>query len=434
MKKAIKIEKKHSEAWFARQEALLNEPFRNTKRYYYLPTFIFIAVFFITKDYYHGWQSWLLSFLNASISYRTWTVALLRDVGAWLPSAIFWFVSVLAQYVSYRFMVKSFANIFLCRYYTNKAYSQMADYLGSAREVTCIGPPGCGKTCSGGANFAILVAQQNWERLKKDYFSQCGMRARWLREGNVEKLQAFRALEESYYFFASREAVYIPCLASSLPLQDTEGRFSYQLTDEVALQLVRVPEYTVLFNDESGLSQGANTSRNASSDILDFYRLPRHFGDYIIINTEQGGDGNGKYIRKSTDYNIRLRRQSSIMKPEFALKWHERAKRRFYKRKAKGKYTPAQEKYIGEKLYFREEYLKTIGFRGIPYRFEATEGNLIENDEGVFIFPARGMGNYDQRAYRTLYKAKNLSFNLSAWNSMVVNESDFHKYDAQISA
>lgn len=423
-----KIEKRHSEAWFNRQEAQLREPFRNTKLYCCLPTFLFILIFFATKDYYHGWKQLLLSFLNISFAFRaelTW--GYLLDVLLNLPL-------IALQIVALYYAVKSTVHIAMYRHYKRVALAQMSDYLGAARAITFVGAPGCGKTFSAGANFAVVVAMQRWEKLRHDYFMQCGMRARWLEEGNVEKLQAFKALEESYLFYALRAETNIPCLLSSIPIQDMYGRYSYILSDKVALQLERVPEYTVLFNDESGDTQGANTSKTASRDVLTFYRFPRHFIDAILLNTDQGGDGNGKYIRKSTDYNIRLRRQETVMQPNFGMKYLMKAKSRFEKRKSKGKYTPERERYLGEKLYYLEKRLETIGFRRIPYRHEASEGNLTEREEGIFIFPRIGSGIYYDRAYRSLYKALSLPLDLPAWTSMQVKKSDLGEYGSMIAS
>ena len=367
----------HSEAWYAKQEARLQEPFKNTKRYYY-----------------HGALLRILSIIR-------------------IPDALI--------------------NFIRCKYHMMQCEAQTANYLGAARAVTFVGAPGVGKTFSA-SNFAVAIACQQWARLQSDYLLQSCLINRWIAEGNIDKIVAFRALEESYLFFKERESFAIPCLVSSVPLQDKCGRFSYKLTPDVALQLKRVPEYCVLFNDESGMTQGANTSRGASSEILDFYRCIRHFGDFILINTEQGGDGNAKYIRKVTDYNIRLKRQETIMAPILAEFRLEKRKARYFKRIAKGKYTEEKQRYIGEQLYYREEYLKTIGFRIIPYRFEMTEGNAMDFEQGKYIFPRSGMANYESRAYRTMYKCRNQQLALPSWSSLLVDDQNVHKFDDQITA
>lgn len=365
--------RKHGEQWFRKQEARLLEPFKNTIRYY------------------------------------RW--GLLRNLFI-LPKALYDLARV--------------------KYYQSVSLRQSADYLGKARAITFVGAPGVGKTFSGG-EFAISVALQQWQKLQSEYLLQSGLVNRWIAEGNVDKVTAYLALEASYWFNKERETQFIPCLASSVPIRDIYGRRSYEYSDAVALQQIRLPEYTVIFNDETGSTQGANTSRNASCDIMDFYRYLRHFGDFMLINTEQGGDGNAKYIRKVTDYNIRLKRQSWIMAPEGAIKRLEKKKKRYFKRRAKGKYSELKAKFLCEKLYYRQEYLKTIGYRCIPYRFEATEGNAMDAEQGEYIFPARGIGTYDSRSYRKLYKCRNQDLDLPGWESLLVPSQDLHRFDDQIS-
>lgn len=365
--------RQHSEKWFRKQEERLMEPFKNTKRYY---------------------RNNLLLHLYSSAAWGNWKT---------------------------------------CKQLIAQSLEQTQSYLGRARAVTFCGAPGVGKTFSA-KEFAIAVSAQQWQKLQSDYLMQSSLINRWIADGDTDQMTAFLALEESYWFYKERESEYIPCLVSTVPIQDIFGRYSYVLNDSHALQQVRLPDRSVLFNDESGSTQGANTSRNASCDILDFYRFYRHFGDFILINTDQGGDGNAKYIRKSTDYNIRLSRQQSLMAPETAQNRLEKQKTRYFKRKANGGYSERRAQYIGEKLYYREKYLQTVGFRCIPYRFEASEGNVMERQNGEYIFSARGNGTYNDRAYRNLYKCRNQELKLTAWQSLTVPEEDPHRFDDQIMA
>ncbi len=415
--------KEHSEKWFLKRDKHLKDPFRNTKKYNYIPTVVFIVIFFIAKDYYHGWLSFGLSFLSISVFFHaslTW---------AWFVELMLWLPLLTVQIVAGYYAIKSFANISLAKYYFNKSLNQASDYLGSLRSVTLVGSPGCGKTFTGGANFAIVIAQMQWQKLKSDYFLQKCMLTRWIRKCDTDKLKAFQAIEAAYLFYSEREGEYIPCLISSIPLEDQYGRRSYELTLEMYLQLKRAPECSVLFNDECGVSQGANTSRTTDTHIADFWRFNRHFGDFILINTEQGGDGTSKAVRKVTDCNIRLAGQTWLMAPNKLIKWHNRAQERFIKRVQKGKYNAIKEQRLGEKLFYRGEYIKTIGFRKIPYRYETSEGNLVNLKAGEYIFPARGFGAYDSRAFRNAYAAKDMPINLKPWQSLLINESDLHRYD-----
>ena len=198
--------KEHSEKWFLKRDKHLKDPFRNTKKYNYIPTVVFIVIFFITKDYYHGWLSVGLSFLSISVFFHaslTW---------AWFVELMLWLPLLTVQIVAGYYAIKSFANISLAKYYVNKSLNQASDYLGSLRSVTLVGSPGCGKTFTGGANFAIVIAQMQWQKLKSDYFLQKCMLTRWIRKCDTDKLKAFQAIEAAYLFYSEREGEYIPCL------------------------------------------------------------------------------------------------------------------------------------------------------------------------------------------------------------------------------
>ncbi len=417
---------KHTAQWFERQERWLNYPFRATRIYYLIPTFIFIAVFFATKDYYHGWKQLLFSFLDISIFFRwRWSWVFFTEV-------VLWLVGLIIQIVALVFMIRSFAFIAQCRYLIRKAKEQSYDYMGRSRAITIVAPPGYGKTFSGAANFAIAVAAQQWAKLENDYLASRGMRTHWLKLGQVEKLTELKALEESYLFYKEREADFIPCLVSTIGIEDLSGRHSYKLTPETLEQKKRLAEYTVLLNDESGVGQGADRSKEMNDNERDFWRFHRHFGDFIIINTEQGGTGNAIQIRRVTDHNTRLSRQEWIMKPEFALKWHNRAMRRYLKRLAKGKLTEERAKYESERLYYRKRILETIGFRSIPYRYEAVESNAVDLEQGVYIFPARGFGNYEGRAFREQYKAREFDLDMQGWETSLFEEGgNLHAFEAK---
>lgn len=80
-----------------------------------------------------------------------------------------------------------------------------------------------------------------------------------------------------------------------MPLREYgTGRMSYELTPEVYAQVMRVPEYSVLFNDESGRLFGGETSKTASEDLRDLRRFIRHFLDAMAVNTNQ--DGNERHL------------------------------------------------------------------------------------------------------------------------------------------
>ena len=256
----------HSPAWFAKQEARLQEPIKNTVRY--LGKSAIIKIF------------------------------------AGLPTLILPVIGIIELYKLRKFL---------------ESYSTLTTaIMNNGRAVTNDGPPGTGKTFTG-SNVAYMLAIEQWHKLKSDYNTQRTMVAQWVKTGETDKLEAFQALEQSYNFFKEHEAENIPCLVSSVPLREYgTGRMSFKLTPELFRQIERVPEYTVIFNDESGLDQGAETSKTDDKDLLAFWRFCRHFFDGMFINTNQVVDGvqrgvvGGKMMGYDALHGLRLMKPDDV--------------------------------------------------------------------------------------------------------------------------
>lgn len=367
--------KLHSEEWFAKQEARLQEPIKNTQRYYRRS----------------GWiKVW-------SIFALPWGVSELIRVRKWLN-----------EYIAFQ-----------------------NEYMYNGRMITNDGAPGTGKTFAG-SNMAYYSALSQWEKLKSDYFTQRTMRAQWVKNGETDKLIAFKTLEESYLFYAEREATNIPCLVSTLPLREYgTGRMSYVLEPEIFLQIKRAPEYTVFFNDESGQLFGADKSKTASHDANDFWRFYRHFLDAMAVNTNQDGGQNMISIRRSTDYVNHLYGQESLMVPIRLEKRCNRLERRYYKKLNKGKLSPQRAEYLGQELYYLKKYKATIGFRRVWHQMGTPQGANVGERE-FYIFPAIGGVQYDDRCYRNQYKCKDKPIELVGWEKLVVEKYDRSEYDEKI--
>lgn len=471
----IKMRKPHNDEWFARQEARIAEPINNTLRYYRKPfvisIIIYLSVFALTFDYYGAGKGFVQLFKWFSVMPKAWRIVLevllfvlwngarvlfliltvkrMKNMCEYTAFAVIyhvfcipifgilgvalmpeWWKWLIWNVILYGLRVGLFLYLkgyvrsgFECEYYVQKFEEQKANYLDKGRSVTLIGAPGSGKTVSGGT-MSIVLAGQRWEALKFDYFTENARKDYYIKTLNVEKLKRLQALKESYEFYVKQEHEYIPCLITTIGMQDLCGRYSYQLTAEVYAQLKRVPEYSVLFNDESGRQQGCQTSKNANENVLDFWRLNRHFGDFILINTEQGADGNGKYIRKCTDYNLRCYYQEWKLPPLRLQERFQRRKMEFEEAKVQGELTEAQERYILQELYYEAKYIATIGFRKIRQRKEGTpeQGALqISEDEQFMIIPSRTIYNYDDRAYAELYKCADEPIELVGWTSLTLN-------------
>lgn len=369
--------REHNQEWFRKQEQRLQEPIGNTKRHYY--------------------KKYIL--LSATLIGALWGIPGLIGMKRRLDR-----------------------------------YNSLAlDCLSGGRTVTNDGPPGSGKTFTG-SNMAYFLAMQRWAQLQRDYITQSTMLAQWVREGNTDKITAFASLKESYEFWKENEPYYIPCLVSSIPLREYgTGRMSYKLTPELLLQAERCPEYTVFFNDESGLLFGGDKSKDASDDAKDIWRFIRHFFDGMAVNTNQDADQNGIFMRRSTDYVNHIFGQTWEMKPAGMLKQLEKSENRYFKRIEKGRLSVKRAEYIGQKLYFKRKYAETIGFRRVRHGITTTSGASIGESED-YILPAIGGVEYDDRCYRNLYKCKDKPLRLEGWDKLVVDGFDRNKYDEMITS
>ena len=370
------MQKTHSQEWFTKQEAKLQEPIKNTKRYYYKNDIVKIC-------------------------------------------------TVVLAYWGIR-------NLLKIRRYLNSYVTFSTDILNKGRTVTNDGPPGSGKTFTG-ANTAYFLSIQRWQEMQSEYFLQLSMVTKWVKECNLDKLYAFKALEESYIFYKEREAQFIPCLISTVPLREYgTNRMSYVLPPEIFLQIERCPEGSVMFNDESGMLFGAETSKTENSDLKDFWRFIRHMIDAMSINTNQDGSQNGIYMRRSTDYVNHLYGQEWELRPVRLERKLEKKENRYYKRIFSGKLSSAKAEYIGQKLYYLKKYIKTIGFRRIRHKLRTPSGEAVGDEEEI-VLPAIGGVEYDDRAYRNYYKCKDKKINLQGWEHLVLDTFDRSEYDKRIS-
>lgn len=365
----------HSDAWFAKQEARLQEPLKNTVRYYGR---------------------------NATLKICTGVLAVWGIVQLW----------------KLRKYIYNFSNL-------------TTDYMNKGRAVTNDGAPGAGKTFTG-CNVAYFLSIEQWEKLKSDYYTQRTMLSEWIKRGDTDALEAFKTLEESYLFYKERETEFIPCLVSSIPLREYgTGRMSYELTPEMFLQVERVAERTVFFNDESGFDQGAETSKTTNKDLLAFWRLPRHFFDGMFVNTNQDGNQNAIYMRRSTDYVSHIYGQEWLMRPVVLEYRYKKKENRYIKRLQKNRMSAKRAEYIGQKLYYLKKYYQTIGFRKVTSQLTTVKGVAVGGVETT-ILPAIGGVQYEDRAYRKQYKCKDKPIEMQGWEKLVMDELDHSEFDKKI--
>ena len=117
------------------------------------------------------------------------------------------------------------------------------------------------------------------------------------------------------------------------------------------------------------------------------------------------------------------------MRPKTLERRFERKKEKYFNRLYSGKLSEKKENYIGQKLYFMKEYIKTIGFRRIPHKLEGAGASLFEGVREDYIFPAIGTVQYNDRAFREAYKCKDQPIELEGWEGLLIEDCDLHEYD-----
>lgn len=415
------------DAWCRKMDARIGEPFKNTYRYYCPPALIFLVLSFALRDYYHGWAALGRSFLNLSIFWR------LPETGAVLAFDIaFTIVQVAIQIAAIVFTVLAVRILVRLRLLCKRYRRQTENYMKREHSVCFIGPPGSGKSVSGG-DVAVNVARRRWRELQIAYATEKWRVPYYERTGQTEKLEAFKALEESYLFFKANEDKAVPCLATSIGMKVGQ-RFAYKATPLFFTQHVRVAEYCVIFDDESGATKGSDTSKGASKRIKLFYRFVRHFGDFIIIMTEQNSAKNADYIRSCLDNNIYCYCQEWILEPKRLTKRVGKLADKVLSRM--DRQTPSESSRQVRRLYYLNAYRKSIGWRRIRRKSEGnTErpSNVYRDSEETVYLPARPIFEYDERTYRNLYKARGECIRMEIWDRLSFREEDdFGKYEKYI--
>lgn len=292
-----------------------------------------------------------------------------------------------------------------------------------------VGPPGCGKTFTA-SNIAYYLAAQRWQELQAEYFLGQTMLTEWVRQGAADKIENYKITVESYQYFTKHISTHIPCLVTTLAIREYgTGRMSYKLTPDIYAQARRIPEFCVLLNDETGSVFSCRNSTNLQDDVEDFLRFLRHMTDAVGLNTEQGETGDAIGFRKVQDYVNYLGGQDVVMGAKLLEKLYARMFTRYIKRLSKGKYTPEQAKYVGQKLYYLKRFKNSIGFRRIPHELRANGATVMGNKSENYIFPRIGVCQYSDRAFRNTYKAKDLPIDLETWTELEMEEFDLHGQD-----
>ena len=99
-------------------------------------------------------------------------------------------------------------------------------------------------------------------------------------------------------------------------------------------------------------------------------------------------------------------------------------------------YSEEEREHKAKRLFYLNEYRKTIGFRRIRRKSEGNterSTNIYKDKEEVIYLPSRPVYEYDDRTFRRLYKAIGQPIEMDIWDRLSFRpEDDFGQYEKYI--
>lgn len=242
------------------------------------------------------------------------------------------------------------------------------------------------------------------------------------------KIKRTVEIVEAYEYYQEHINEVIPCLYSTIPVEDELGRYSLQITASHLLQEEKLLSYSVGILEEIGSMLPTQLS-SSKIEVLDlFFRFVRQFSEFHLISTEQDGKAVVISARRVTAENKRMTGQKHILKPILLTKLCDRLEQRYVD---KDKEPTAVRTWFIKNL---RAYVDSVGYRKFTY---VDNGNLetvgSEKDIGEkgkeqsFIAPPHLNCTYDDRTFENLNKAKDLAANPVIWNGLTIEEPELKK-------
>ena len=316
--------------------------------------------------------------------------------------------------IDWMFTLKLFFLIISIYYFTSfyvlfyMCYKQDCS-ISRQRARVFAGEPGAGKT-SRAVQEAYMMAINQWNELKYEFWKLHGIRDKIYASGNKKKILYYKKLEESVRFY-NEHPDKIPCLWSTFTIIDYTGRSSYDITLEHIRGLQSLPQYPVILFDELGavLKNEFSNSKTSWYDVSDFARLIRHYYNGYFYGCEQ--DHNNIYIdfRRVVGENVLISCTEWVHKPIILYGIFHFLK--FLKFDSLDRKIKTQTKYSLFLDNF-EKLVKSIGFRKQYYKSlsNVQTGSIVASKNDKFeriinpgsrvrIMPSMLAAGYDDRQY-----------------------------------
>ena len=276
------------------------------------------------------------------------------------------------------------------------------------------GKAGSGKSFTGVAE-AVFGAQVLWCQINREYEVMKKLLLDHKYANDEKFLINYYELRKSIEFWNSHPEA-IPCLFSNIPIE-SHGRMSMQLEMKHLLQEKWLPSHTMLFLDEIGRWLGVEKSSSANKieAINDFICWIRQFVEARLIATEQRATNIMIDLRGVVGVNERIISMKKKSTASFLLRIIERVKTRAISKGYSVEFF--------DKLHRLQKWAERVGF--LVFVIEEV-GNIddkeaVTNTREVWIL-ANTPFNYESRAFRYLYLAKDLPDDNEVASSMFVSE------------
>jgi len=299
------------------------------------------------------------------------------------------------------------------------------EYNSKAALTITSGTLGAGKTALTLHDCSCL-ADINADALKLEYRQLQPFYHDVMVNGNALQVTDAINLRESYQCFFEphydRELckwIYgYPCLVTSIPA-NINGVPTFKLKFTHLLQREKLAQYSVLFLDEGSEMAGNKLSLTKPLELEKLSKYPRQFGKWYIAITEQAHKN--MYIGfKNSASEIRVIQGQKAILNSPLLNWLTEHKAD----KLRDTDNPTKLQVKAFQLVRRVR--DAIGLRVIEYIYLTSVNNMFveQGRNHKIVVPIRLRVKYDDRVFRTFYKAKSMPLDMHPWVRQYITEAE----------
>ena len=271
------------------------------------------------------------------------------------------------------------------------------------------GAPGAGKTSSV-INDAKLLADIRWEEICHEYAILKPFMESIPNWPQRQREDAMEIIETYEYYQTSGT---YPCLWTSFAVF-VDGVPANQFTVDHILQRKRIPYGSVIAVDEFNLFIPQNIYRDTPYEIIEISKFCRQWGFSFKI-ADQSTDGTVIYFRRVSGRNRYMLEQEWVLQPKL-LQW-------LFK-----KVLTSREELSKRRVNFckiLQKIIKASGYR--KYYYVDTGTVKYKNDNAkvqTFILRSNLNAEYDDRAFKNLYRCKDQKLEVSAWKHLRMDKDE----------